>query len=103
MDFDVRSKVCRVCDYYDRNETEVPAHYCVKNWKAMDADMAASMVRNIKDLGADVSVIHADNDRSTAARLKIEFKDLEKSDDQNHVKKGISKRLYYLSTAHKEL
>lgn len=99
--------MCRVCDYHNRNKAEVPPHDCVKNWngssKAMEADMAASMVHNVKDLGTDVSVIHADNDSSTAARLKIEFQNLEKRDDQNHVKKGLSKRLYNLSTTHKEL
>ena len=69
----------------------------------MKSDMAASMLHNMKDLGTEVAVIHADNDSTTAARLNIEFKDIEKKDDHNHLKKGISKRLYSLSATHKEL
>ena len=36
-------------------------------------------------------------------RLKIDFPTLKKQDDRNHVKKGISKRLYSLSSKYKEL
>lgn len=37
------------------------------------------------------------------SRLKVDFDDLEKKDDQNHVKKGFSKKLYELSKKFKEL
>ena len=82
LGFDLRSKVCRVCDYHTRLKKGIPAHDCTRNWngssKAMESDMAASMLHNMKDLGTEVAVIHADNDSTTTACLKIEFKDIEK-------------------------
>lgn len=43
------------------------------------------------------AVIHADNDAATTAKLKIDFEDLEKKDDQNHLKKGFSRSLHAMS------
>lgn len=44
----------------------------------MDSDMAASMLRRLKDNGFEISAIYADNDSTTAARLKTEFQHLKK-------------------------
>ena len=57
----------------------------------------------IQSLGIEVNTIHADNDSTTAARLKVEFADIEKKDDQDHPKKEISKRLHSMSTTHRKL
>lgn len=65
--------------------------------------MAASMLRRLKDDGFEISAIHADNDSTTAARLKAEFQSLEKRCDKNHLKKNITKQLYSLSKSHKQL
>ena len=96
-----------MCDYHSRRKEEIPDHDCCKNWhgssKAMEADMASTMLHELHDLGTEVKAIHADNDSSTAARLKVEFAEIEKKDDQNHLKKGISKRLHTMATTHKEL
>ena len=46
---------------------------------------------------SSVSVVHADNDASTTARLQVEFDNISKKDDQNHVKKGISTSLHNIS------
>ncbi|CAC5399333.1 unnamed protein product [Mytilus coruscus] len=49
------------------------------------------------------TVIHADNDAATTSKLKVDFEDLEKRDDQNHLKKGLSKSLHQMSVKYKEL
>ena len=69
----------------------------------MEPDMASTMVQKVTDDGYNVGTIHADNDSTTTARLKVKFKSLEKKDDKNHVKKNLSKHLYGLSKNHKAL
>ncbi|XP_052085196.1 uncharacterized protein LOC127722351 [Mytilus californianus] len=80
-----------------RKET-VPSHDCSKNWqgtsKGMEPDMALEMTHNLKDNGCPIHVLHADNDSTTTARLKVDFKELQKKDDQNHTKKGFFKKLW---------
>ena len=45
-----------------------------------------------------LAVLHADNDSTTMARLDIDFPDeIEKKDDQNHLKKGLTSSLYDLA------
>ncbi|CAG2244871.1 unnamed protein product [Mytilus edulis] len=48
-------------------------------------------------------VIHADNDSATTSKLKVDFEDLEKRDEKNHLKKGLSKSLHQMSIKYKEL
>ncbi|VDI21511.1 Hypothetical predicted protein [Mytilus galloprovincialis] len=107
MDFSLRSRVCNVCEYHQQRKEIVPAHDCSKNWygssKGMEPDMAVEMTHNLKDSGCQIQVLHADNDSTTTSRMKVDFDDLEKKDDQNHVKKGFSKKLYELSKKFKEL
>ncbi|XP_052067793.1 uncharacterized protein LOC127707306 [Mytilus californianus] len=69
----------------------------------MEADMAVSMAHRLKDDECEINVIHADNDAATSARLEVEFENIKKKDDQNHVKKGISTSLYDISKSYKEL
>ena len=100
VSYDVRSKGCRVCDATRENET-IPDHDCPRNWnrssKGMEPDMAVAMAHNLAEEGFRIDVVHADQDSTTAARLKVDFPNLEKKDDQNHLKKSISKSLYELS------
>ncbi|CAC5366348.1 unnamed protein product [Mytilus coruscus] len=107
MDFSLRSRICKVCAYHQQRKETVPAHACSKTWygssKGMEPDMAVEMTHNLKDSGCQIQVLHADNDSTTTSRLKVDFDDLEKKDDQNHVKKGFSKKLYELSKKFKEL
>lgn len=74
--------------------------FTIGSSKAMESDMA---LRRLKDDGFEISAIHADNDSTTAARLKEEFQSLEKRCDKNHLKKNITKQLYGLSKSHKQL
>ena len=59
---------------YENSNSTVPSHDCSVNWhgssKAMEPDMAASMVHHLNDEGFKMDVIHADNDSTTAARSK---------------------------------
>ncbi|XP_061180274.1 uncharacterized protein LOC133188806 [Saccostrea echinata] len=69
----------------------------------MEPDMAMSMLHKMKDCGHPVQVIHADNDSTTSSTLKLDFPGIQKKDDKNHIKKGISKKLYALAAKWKEL
>ncbi|VDI81031.1 Hypothetical predicted protein [Mytilus galloprovincialis] len=69
----------------------------------MEADMAVTMAHRLKDDGCEIKVVHADNDASTTARLQVEFDNISKKDDQNHVKKGISTSLHNISKSYREL
>ncbi|XP_062599938.1 uncharacterized protein LOC134261526 [Saccostrea cucullata] len=105
LQYEIRSKSCSVCDHH--GEGVIPVHQCSKNWdgssKAMEPDMAVSMLHKMKDCGHPVQVIHADNDSTTLSTLKLDFPELQKKDDKNHIKKGISKKLYALAAKWKEL
>ena len=57
----------------------------------------------MRDSGYPVNVLHADNDSTTTARLKVDFPALQKKDDKNHTKKGFSKKIYSLAKKFKEL
>ncbi|CAC5394753.1 unnamed protein product [Mytilus coruscus] len=107
IDFSHRSRNCKVCEYHMGRKETVPSHDCSKNWqgtsKGMEPDMALEMTHNLKDNGCPIHVLHADNDSTTTTRLKVDFKELQKKDDQNHIKKGFSKKLYDLSKTFKEL
>ncbi|XP_062614819.1 uncharacterized protein LOC134276600 [Saccostrea cucullata] len=105
--YDVRSKCCKTCDIYAEKNITVPNHDCPHNWtgssKAMEADMAVSMAHQLEQDDFKLQVLHADNDSTTTAKLRLDFPDLLKKDDQNHTKKGISKSLYSLAKRHKIL
>ncbi|CAC5383606.1 unnamed protein product [Mytilus coruscus] len=107
MDYTYRSRSCRVCEVHEKRKETVSAHDCCRNWKGtskgMEPDMAVEMTHKLNDSGCQIKVLHADNDSTTTSRLKVHFEDLEKKDDQNHVKKGFSKKLYELSKKYKEL
>lgn len=105
--YEVRSKCCRVCDLHAEQNHTVPSHECPQNWsgssKAMEADMAMSMAHQLADNDFMLQVLHADNDSATTAKIHLDFPNIVKKDDRNHVKKGISKYLYSISKRHKEL
>ncbi|OPL20372.1 hypothetical protein AM593_02294, partial [Mytilus galloprovincialis] len=98
IDYAYRSRSCRVCEVHEKRKETVSAHDCCRNWKGtskgMEPDMAVEMTHKLNDSGCQIKVLHADNDSTTTSRLKVHFEDLEKKDDQNHVKKGFSKKLY---------
>ncbi|VDI52206.1 Hypothetical predicted protein [Mytilus galloprovincialis] len=107
LSFDLRSKTCKICEFHQNKKETVPEHECHLNWhgssKSMEADMAVAMAHRLKDDECEINVIHADNDASTTARLEVEFGNIQKKDDQNHVKKGLSTSLYNISKSYKEL
>lgn len=65
--------------------------------------MAMSMAHQLADNDFMLQVLHADNDSATTAKIHLDFPNIVKKDDRNHVKKGISKYLYSISKRHKEL
>jgi hypothetical protein len=78
-------------------------YFVLGSSKGMEPDMAATKMKNINEKGHTIQVINADSDSTTAARLRNQFKDLEKKNDKNHFKKNLSKQLYKLAQKHKEL
>ncbi|XP_063436090.1 uncharacterized protein LOC134717530 [Mytilus trossulus] len=107
LDYDVRSKLCSICQHHLGRKETVPNHQCNSNWhgssKAMEPDMALSMVTRMDNRGCTVGIIHADNDSTTSSRLKQKFANIKKRDDKNHVKKNLSKQLYAAANKYKEL
>jgi len=99
--FGVRSRCCKFFEYHKGKTDPVPYHECSKNWdgssKSMEPDMAVAMAPKLEDDGFPIDAIHADNDWTTIKKLKMDFKDLKKKDDQNHTTKGITKCLIELS------
>lgn len=69
----------------------------------MEPDMASAMLYRMKEDGCEVQAIHADNDSTTAARLRNDFPSLQKKQDKNHLKKNLTKQLYKLAKDHKQL
>lgn len=65
--------------------------------------MASAMLYRMKEDGCEVQTIHADNDSTTAARLRNDFPSLQKKQDKNHLKKNLTKQLYKLAKDHKQL
>ena len=63
----------------------------------MEPDIAVTMTHKMEDDGFPIDAIHADNDSTTIMKLKMDFKDLKKKDDQNHTIKRITKSLIELS------
>ncbi|XP_063438315.1 uncharacterized protein LOC134719240 [Mytilus trossulus] len=105
--YDIRSKSCKFCEHHEGKKDTVPSHDCCRNWygssKSMEPDMAVSMAHKMNDNECPIDVIHADNDSTTMLKLKLDFENLKKKDDQNHTTKGITKSLIELSKRHKEL
>ena len=69
----------------------------------MEPDMAITMIQRMSDRGCTVGIIHADNDSTKTSRLKEKFENIKKRDDENHVKKKLSKQLYAAANKFKEL
>ncbi|XP_063436637.1 uncharacterized protein LOC134718075, partial [Mytilus trossulus] len=95
------------CEHHEGKKDTVPSHDCCRNWygssKSMEPDMAVYMAHKMNDNECPIDVIHADNDSTTMLKLKLDFENLKKKDDQNHTTKGITKSLIELSKRHKEL
>ncbi|CAC5380311.1 unnamed protein product [Mytilus coruscus] len=102
--YDIRSKSCKFCEHHEGKKETVPSHDCCRNWygssKSMEPDMAVSMAHKMNDNECAIDVIHADNDSTTMLKLKLDFENLKKKDDQNHTTKGITKSLTELSKRH---
>ena len=100
---DIRSKVCRVSDNHEGSH--VPEHDCRRNWagssKAMEPDVAVSLVKQIQDKGVNVGTIIMDDDSTTLSRITSALgKDVVKWSDLNHTKNilGIACMLWLRST-----
>ncbi|XP_061187273.1 uncharacterized protein LOC133195447 [Saccostrea echinata] len=72
--YEVRSKMCRICESAKRNGKEAKEHDCRQNWqgssKSMEPSMVISMVEKKQDKGIKVSTVIADDDTTTISRLK---------------------------------
>ncbi|XP_052085083.1 uncharacterized protein LOC127722226 [Mytilus californianus] len=105
LDYDIRTKLCSICQHHLGRKETIPNHQCNSNWqgssKGMEPDMALSMVTRMDDRGCTVGIIHADNDSTTTWKQK--FEKIKKRDDKNHVKKNLSKQLYAAAKKYREL
>ncbi|XP_065925337.1 uncharacterized protein [Magallana gigas] len=108
LGYEVRSKVCRICQSAERNKKEAKDHDCRQNWqgssKSMEQSMVVSMVKKKMDEGVKVSTIIADDDTTTISRLRQNVNPaIQKKSDRNHIRKNFSSCLYDLKKKHKSL
>lgn len=104
--FDARIKSCRKCTYYNNRGQQSPLHDCVKNWdgssKAMEADVGASLVKEVEKNNIQVDVMIMDDDCTTMARINSSVSHkITKWSDLNHTKKHLGNNLYSLQKKHK--
>ncbi len=107
LDFSVRNKHCNICALSKTRGRAPHPHRCTANWrgssKAMEPDMAVSMIQNLSDKGHNVKTLVMDNDATTIAKVREIDSSIRKLSDNNHTKKSISNALYNLANTHKEL
>ena len=107
LKFAVRTKVCNVCDCAKSRHQDPKPHKCFKNWegssKAMEPDMAYSMIKDLADEGHQVDKLVMDNDATTMHKVKQINDNIQKISDKNHTKKGVVNSLYNLANKHKAL
>ena len=99
--YEVRCKKCAICDTAGRLNIDVKVHDCRKNWngsaKAMEPDMAVSMLKRFKEKGVRINKITMDDDSTTIARARTEIDaSLIKQSDKNHTNKNLTRKLYAL-------
>ena len=90
--FGVRTTTCRICEVAAKNKKSPPIHDCRRNWdgssKAMEADVAVELFKNLKDNNSLVKNIIMDDDTTTIHHLRSEISHgLVKLSDTNHSKK----------------
>ena len=94
IDYEVRIKSCKAWKTPLKCEKPKP-HDCRKNWsasaKSMEADMAASMLKQHEENNSENVVrLVMDNDSTTSAKLRAEVKqEIEDIKDINHRKKNL--------------
>ncbi len=101
--YNIRSKVCRICQHH--SDSTPPVHDCQKNWvgssKAMEADVAAEVVKKVQDSGVKVGTMIMDDDTTTISRIRKELgANIKKWSDLNHTKKHLGNSLYALAKLH---
>ena len=93
IDYEVRIKSCKACENAAKKCGKPKPHDCRKNWsasaKSMEADMAASMLKQHEENNSEnVVKLVMDNDSTTSAKLRAEVKhEIEDIKDINHTKK----------------
>ena len=105
----MRIKSCKACENAAKKCEKPKPHDCQKNWsasaKSMEADMAASMLKQHEENNSEnVLRFVTDNDSTTIAKLRTEVKhEIEDIKDINHMKKNLGTHLYNLQVKHKAL
>ena len=100
----IRSKTCRTCTYWSNKNVVPPEHDCSKNFlgtsKAMEADVGATLVKNIENASdkAVVRTMVTDEDCTTIARIRAEAgHEVEKWSDLNHLKNCVTNAIWKLN------
>ena len=94
IDYEVRIKSCKACENAAKKCEKPKPHDCRENWsasaKSMEADMAASMLKQHEESNSENVVrLVMDNDSTTSVKLLAEVKhEIEDIKDINHTKKN---------------
>ncbi|XP_061171002.1 uncharacterized protein LOC133180520 [Saccostrea echinata] len=107
IDYDIRTKCCKICESATRSGKDPKDHDCRKNWegssKAMEKDMVAKMVSRKMEEGVNITNVVADEDTTTFCHLRNIHKNITKISDKNHIRKIFSSNLYGLQLKHRSL
>ena len=102
----LRCKQCKLCATAQKDGRKPKAHKCQKNWdgsaKAMEPDMFCDMISSMKKKGLGLQAVSGDDDNTGFARAKLTIDpDLQKKKDKNHVRKGVTTKLFQLRNTKK--
>ena len=92
IDYEVRIKSCKACENAAKKCEKPKPRDCRENWsasaKSMEADMAASMLKQHEENNSENVVrLVMDNDSTTTAKLRAEVKhEIDNIKDINHTK-----------------
>ena len=107
LDFGTRISNCKQCEVNKSTGSE-KAHDCRLNWggtsKAMESDLAVSLLKNTHSENQHVSTIIGDDDTTTMSKVQKQVPfPVKKQSDINHAKKSLGNDLYHLQKTHKVL
>lgn len=107
IDYEVRSKSCRICENATRAGRDPKDHDYQKNWegssKAMERDMVVNMVTKMVDKGVNITKAVADEDTTTFSHLRNIHNNITKISGMDHIRKTFSSHMHGLKPKHKSL
>ena len=95
LGFDILSKACRKCAYWETKGKQAPDHECSRNWfgssKAMESEVGATIASELEQKNCKIKTLIMDDDSTTINRIEKTVKHkVTKLSDYNHTKKQLT-------------